>query len=284
MRTSLCLLALALGVAGVAGCGEKKSPPSGSSGSGSGSGSAAATGVAIFVDSASVATITADKVAAWPRLDSLVPDAARKIGTWDVVELAGPAPGKLEHPSVAYPDMVPALFPSSGPDAGGISFGMFDPVELAKKGKPAMHVDHLTSVRIKLAQGGSHGQNDDQGGGNSDPTKLVLTVKSSAGTTQLAGDKLLALPREPSPINPDQKGWRLQSVLGAAGITKFKQLTLTDASGANLTLDPKDLGADAFVFIKLNKQGQLRLRLYRKQGEGWNPAGDLRALTTIEAN
>jgi hypothetical protein len=229
-----------------------------------------------------VATVSPEQVAGWPRLDSLVPDTARKLGTWELVSLdAGkPAPTEVAHPSGSYPDMVPAIYPSDG---GGVSFGMFDTVELARKGKPAMHEDHVTAIHIKLAQGGSHGQNDDQGGGAADPTKITLTVKSKAGTVTLQGDKLIGLPREAAPGNPDQKGWRLQQFLDAAGVKKFKTLVLSDASGTSLTLDKADLDASTVPFIKLNKAGALRFRVMKKQGDGWNAAGDLRSLVAIEA-
>jgi hypothetical protein len=111
----------------------------------------------------------------------------------------------------------------------------------------------------------------------------VVTVKSPAGTTRLTGDQLLGLPREAQPGNPDQKGWRLQALLDAAGVKTYDHLVLSDAAGTNLTLDRKDVDAGAVPFIKLNKQGALRLRVLKKAGEGWNPAGDLRGLVAIEA-
>jgi len=290
MRTSLCLFALVasvIGLGGLAGCERNKSsspPPASGSGSGSTTAGMAAPGgsLEIFVDDASVATIQAGQLANWPRLDTLVPSDVRKLGTWAVVSFQGakPTPTEVARPSSSYPDMVPAIFPGDG---GEPAFGMFDPVELAKKGKPAMREDHLKAIRIKLAQGGSRGQNDDGGGGAADPTKLVLTVKTPAGTTTLTGDKLLAMPREAMPGNADQKGWRLAALLEAAGVKTYDHLVLSDASGTNLTLEKKDLDDNTIGFIKLNKQGALRFRVLKKAGTGWNPAGDLRALVAIEA-
>ena len=274
MRPSLCWIGI-VAVLG-AGCGgEKTSPPADR-----GSAAVAADTVEVFVGDTSVGKVGADKAAAWPRVDSLVPDTARKLGTWDrvTIEAAQGKPTELARPSGAYPDMVPALFPTPG---GGTSFGMFDTVELAKKGQPAMRVDHIKAIHIQLAQGGSHGQNDDQGGGAADPTKLTLSVTTAKGTTTLTGEQLIALPREPTPNNPDQKGWRLQQFLVAAGVTTFKRLVLTDASGTSLSLDAKDL-AGAVPFIKLNKSGQLRFRIFKQEGEGWTSTGDLRGLTTID--
>jgi hypothetical protein len=285
MRTSLCLPAFAaIAVIGLGGCGHDKTPPPPASGSGSGAAPTAPTaaaGVEIFINDASIGVIPPAQIATWPRVDTLVPPDVRKLGTWEVVSLEGanPKPTEVARPSSSYPDMVPAIFPSDG----GFSFGMFDPVELARKGKPAMREDRIKTIRIKLAQSSSRGQNDDGGGAAADPTKLVLTVKTPAGTTSLTGDKLLALPREAMPGNADQKGWRLTALLDAAGVKNYEHLVLSDASGTNLILDKKDLDANTIPFIKLNKQGSLRFRVLKKAGDGWNPSGDLRALVAIEA-
>jgi hypothetical protein len=282
MRTWLCLPVVAATVLGAVsvGCSRDKPAPAPAT-----TGSAAATatpGVELFVNDATVGTILPAQIAGWTRLDTLVPADARKLGTWALIRLegAGPKPTEIARPSGAYPDMVPAVFPG---EAGSVAFGMFDPVELARRGKPAIREDRVRAIRIELAQGGNRGQNDDGGGAAGDPTKLVLTVKTPAGTTTLTGDKLLAIPREAMPGNADQKGWRLATLLDAAGVKAYDHLVLTDASGTNLTLDRKDLDDKTVPFIKLNKQGALRLRVLKQVGEGWNPAGDLRALVAIDA-
>jgi hypothetical protein len=286
MRTSLCLPALAALVAlglGPGACSRDKAPPPPppTPGSAAAAAPAPSAGVEIFINDTSIATIQPAQIAGWPRLDSLVPGDVRKLGTWELVTLQGakPKPVELPHPSASYPDMVPAIFPGDG---GAPAFGMFDAVELARKGKAALREDRISAIRIKVAQGGNRGQNDDGGGAAADPTKLVVTVKTPTGTTTLTGEKLLALPREAQPGNPDQKGWRLQALLDAAGVKSYEHLVLSDATGTNLTLDRKDLDATTVPFIKLNKQGALRLRVLKKAGDGWNPAGDLRALTSIE--
>jgi hypothetical protein len=282
MRTSPCLPALiALASIALGGCGHDKTPPPPASDSGSAT--AAPAGVELFLNDVSIATIQVAQVANWPRLDSMVPGDSRKLGTWELVSLAGPKrkPAELAHPSSSYPDMVPAIFPGDG---GAPAFGMFDAVELAKRGKPAMHEDHIAQIRIKVTQGGNRGQNDDGGGGGggSDPTKLVITVKTPTGTTTITGNKLLGIPRTPAPDNPDHKGWRLQALLDAAGVKTYKHLVLTSADGISLPLDKKDMSATSVPFIKLNKAGILRLRVMKKTGDGWNPSGDVRGLTGIE--
>ncbi len=93
---------------------------------------------------------------------------------------------------------------------------------------------------------------------------------------------MLALPREGTPGSPDQKGWRLAALLEAAGVKAFEHLVLHDASGNSLTLDKADVSDTSVPFVKLNKQGMLRLKVYKKAGDGWNAAGDLRGLNGIE--
>jgi len=270
------LLALALLACG----GKKEEAPAPPPGSGSAPAPPAAA-LEIFVNDTSVAKLDAAKLASWPRLDTLVPTEARRLGTWEIVYLKGSKASELPHPSMSYPDMVPAVFPAEN---GSPAFGMFDPVELAKRGTPGLRQTDLTEIRIKIATGGGRGQNDDGGGGGgADPTTLVITVKQASGTTKFTGTQILALPREGAPGNEDQKGWRLTKILDAAGVKKYERLVLSDAAGLNLTLDKKDFDDKSTIpFIKLNKQGALRFRIFKKQGEGWNPTGDLRALTGIE--
>jgi hypothetical protein len=287
MRTSPCSPALAMlvGIAlGGCHCGHDRTPPPPAPSSGSGSAVAAApAGLELFLNDSSIGVIQPAQIAKWPRLDSLVPGDARKLGTWELVRLQGkkPKPAEISHPSSSFPDMVPAIFPGDG---GAPAFGMFDAVELAEKGKPAMREDHLTAIRIKVMQGGNRGQNDDGGGGGggTDPTKLVVTIKTPAGTTTLTGKKLLGLPRTPAPDNPDHKGWLLVTLLDAAGVKTYNHLVLTSADGVSLPLDKKDINKNSVPFIKLNKSNILRLRVMKKTGEGWNPVGDVRGLTGIE--
>ena len=84
-------------------------------------------------------------------------------------------------------------------------------------------------------------------------------------------------------LEADAKGWPLTALLDAAGVTKFERLLLTDASNANLTLDKADLDPKTSVpYVKLNRSGQLRFRIYKKQGDAWTQTGDLRGLVSIE--
>ena len=64
---------------------------------------------------------------------------------------------ELNKPFETYRDYVPALFPG---EHGTVSFGMFDPVELGKKGKPALREDGIVELRIKLAANSGRGENE----------------------------------------------------------------------------------------------------------------------------
>ncbi len=242
---------------------------------------AAAKTVAIFVDDQQVGKLALDQVNLWPRLDTLVPVNARRLGTWQTIALKGAKTTELQQPSATHPELVPAVFPGEG---GKPSFGMFDPVELAKHGQPALREDGIDEVRIKLAQGGGRGENEQGMGGGQDPRDLVLTIKTAKGEQVIKGDKLLETPRELQPGHDDGgKGWTLAKILENAGNTRYERLLLTGENGTNLTLEKQDLDPkQAVPFVKLNRQGALRFRVFKKQGDTWQPGADLRALSRVE--
>ncbi len=236
--------------------------------------------VQLFVDDASVATVDVAAVKDWPRLDSLLPEGARRLGKWQGISTKGAKTAEIAKPFETYRDYVPALFPGEG---NTISFGLFDPVELGKRGKPALREDAITELRVKLDASGMRGGNDHGGGEVIDPAKVELAVKTAAGEKKLTGEQLLGLEREAMPGGGgDAKGWRLDTILTAAGVKSWTKIMLYDAGGTTLPLENKDLDENTIPFIKLNRQGSLRFRLYKKQADGFQAAGDLRALTRIE--
>jgi hypothetical protein len=243
-----------------------------------------APGVQLFVDDQLIDTISLQQIGSWPRIDTLVPPAARRLGTWQSIKLSSAtAHVDMPQPSAAHPDRVPALFPGEG---GEPAFGMFDPVELAKRGKPAFSQPGVSAVRIALARGSGRGENEHHGeGGTADPAELQLTIKTKQGARTLDGAKLLTLERENQPGGGggDATGWTLATVLREAGVASYKRLVLTDSRGTNLTLEKQDLDpATSVPFIKLNRQGQLRFRVFKKQGDTWQPGMDLRSLAHVE--
>ena len=99
----------------------------------------------------------------------------------------------------------------------------------------------------------------------------------------LEGAKLLAVPREAPPGEKDLKGWSLATLLKTAGVDHYEKVLLTDAAGVNLTLEKQDLDpATSVPFLKLNRQGTLRVKVYRKQADSWQATGDLRGLARVE--
>ena len=239
--------------------------------------------VEIFVDNQSVARVAEAQLASWPRLDTLVPVAARRMGTWDdvFVQGSGPKPAQLHRPTDQHPDLVPALFPGAD---GSASFGMFDPVELAKHGSPQIREDHVVTIHLALAKNSGRGEHEQGQGGGSDPAALVIEITTPKGKSQLLGKTLLAIPRVPMPgETAPARGWTLQTLLDAAGIKHFDKLLLTDSAGLNLTLEKRDFDPKSSVpFVKLNRQGALRFQVFEKHGDGWKRGGDLRGLVSIE--
>jgi hypothetical protein len=261
--------------------GDTKQPPAPGSGSAVQPAPAEKT-VEIFVDDQPVGKLALTQVALWPRLDSLVPVAARRLGTWQTILLkSSTKSATVNQPSSTHPELIPAVFPGEG---GTPSFGMFDPVELAKKGKPALREDGIVEVRIALAKDGMRGQNDHGDNSGGDPTKLELHIKTASGEHVIKGEKLLEMTREAQPGESGEgKGWPLAKVLDHVGVKSFERLRLTGENASNLTLEKQDLDPKKSVpFIKLNRQGTLRFRVFTKQGETWQAGQDLRGLVAIE--
>lgn len=282
MRIRLLLLvAIAL-----CGCGGKKDEEKVATGSGTQVGSQlpppATSGVELLVGVKVEAVVDAAKVKDWPRLDSLLPEDARRLGKWQAIKITTSS-GKvldLEKPFETDRDKLPALFPSDG---GGVSFGMFDPVELGKRGKPTLREDKIQKLAVILDEAGMRGGNDHQGGEVVDPAHVKLKITTAKGTVELAGDKLLGIEREAMPGGGgDAKGWKLDTILAAADVKTYKKVTLLDAAGTSIPLEKSEVNADSVPFIKLNRQGSLRFRLYKKQGDGWQSSGDLRSLVEIK--
>jgi hypothetical protein len=236
-------------------------------------------GVEIFIDDKPVAKVKKGDLEKWPHLTSLLPEDARRLGTWNSVAIRGKDKADLTRPAATYPDKVAALYLKNGSP----TFGMFDAVELAKKGEPAMRADGVKEIRLILSKEGRGGDHQGGAGGVDDPSKLVITIKEAKHPDiAFTGDKLLAMPREPQPGRDDTKGWRLTEILKAAGVKKWDKLVLGDASGTTIVLDKSDFDDKTVVpFVKLNKSNSLRLRVVKKVGDGWQNGADLRALTSI---
>ncbi len=263
------------------GCGDKKSGGAGA-GPGTGSGSAVPAGavVRVFVDDQAVAQIAQADLAAFPRLDSLLPEDARRLGTWaELTTVGASGANAVKAPSQAYPDLIPAVFVQDGAPA----FGMFDPVELAKKGTARVAHTQIREIRITRLADGLRGQNDHQGGEVVDPSQLKIAITAPTGPHELTGPALLALPRVAQPDGGDHQGWDLIAVLDSLGLKDWKRLSLADAAGVSATLTRADLTpGKATAFLKLNRSGAIRFRVYSKTGTGWTTSADLRGLAAIK--
>jgi hypothetical protein len=257
-------------------------------GAGTGTGTAAipappptpAGAVAVFVDDKPTATLDAATIATWPRIDAALPAEMQKLGTWESISLRGTTNQDIMAPADRYPSLVPALYPGAD---GGVAFGMFDIVDHAKKAAPRVTVAGVREIRIKLVEDSDRGMNEDGGGAGFDVTKLSVAIEGGT-KPRLTGEEIINLKREPPPNGDvNTQGWRLTTLLDAAGIKNPKELLLSDSGSVHLTVTAAQLDpATSVPYLKLNKQGALRFRIYTKEGSGWTLGGNLKGLASIK--
>lgn len=222
-----------------------------------------------------------------PTAVSAVATGAPPLAQWIAVEVIDQA-GKVDTllaPAKNHPGSEPALTA----DAKGVWFGLLQGGKLVQPvgpiakltiktksdaGKPAGHVDHGSG-----GGGGDHGATE-----RATPTDaLKLEIETAAGKSTFTGDKMVGLPEAKAPTgDTETPGWNLVDVLGAAGIKDAKAVVLTDEENATLRIEGDDWDpAKAILYLKLNKSGQLRFRVFRKTGEVWEMAGELRGVQKI---
>ncbi|MCE9574220.1 MAG: hypothetical protein K8W52_13820 [Deltaproteobacteria bacterium] len=273
-------------------------------GNGNGSGRAAAApgSVEIYVGGKVVATADAKWAARWAPLAELVPAEARNPKSWNVLEIhtASGRVTTMPEPASTQPDLIAALFP--GKD--GIDFGMFTAEALSKKGTPTMIETNVVDVRVKFtpgapgamggagsagsAAGGSGGaegggqHKDDQG---PDLSVVTLNIKQPSGAHLLTGEELGKIAKVAPPTgDTETTGWDVASILAAQKIKPTGKVVVSDDTGAAVEIAAGDLvPAKSLAFLKLNKQSQLRFRLFQKtEGGTWAVTGELRGVTQIE--
>lgn len=256
---------------------------------------------------AKVAIVLDDKVLTEEVKLSGVPQPIDKLvalppaDTWIAVEAIDGA-GKVTTvlaPAKNSPGAMPALIE----DARGPTFGWLLQGQLAQPirgiakvtvktkgdaGKPVEGMDHE----------GSHGGGDSGGGGDhgtggnaadkgvrATPTaELKIEVEGPGGTSTFTGDKMVGLPEVKAPAgDTETPGWALVDVLGAAGLKDAKSVTLTDDEGASLRLEGEDFDpAKTILYLKLNRSGVIRFRMFKKTGDVWDVAGELRGIKRIK--
>lgn len=233
-------------------------------------------------------------------IDKLV--ALPPVDTWIAVE-AIDAAGKVTavlSPAKNSPGAVPALVE----DARGVTFGWLVSGQLAQPvrgvakvtvktksdaGKPVEGMDHAGG-----AGSGDSGGGGDHGGGANQADKgvrgtptaaLKIEVEGPSGTSTFTGDKMVGLPEIKAPSgDTETPGWALLDVLAAAGLKDAKSVTLTDDEGASLKLEGEDFDpAKTILYLKLNRSGVIRFRRFKKDGDVWDVAGELRGIKKIKA-
>lgn len=220
--------------------------------------------------------------------------------TWIAVEAIDGA-GKVTTvlaPAKNNPGASPALVE----DARGVTFGWLVSGQLAQPirgvvkvtvktksdaGKPVEGMDHGSSGGGDSGGGGNHGTGDnaaDKGVRATPTADLKIEVESAAGKSTFTGDKMVGLPEVKAPSgDTETPGWALTDVLGAAGLKDVTSVTLTDDEGASLKLEGEDFDpAKTVLYLKLNRSGVIRFRRFKKEGDVWEVAGELRGIKKIK--
>lgn len=246
--------------------------------------------IELTLDGKPVSTLDAAKIGSWAPLGSFLPSGAQNLDTWATIDVTiGDHVEHIEDPKAKHPGLVAAVFPARG----GPAFGFFAPQDLAKKGKAQWERQGVSTIAVttRAATAGGQGGGDGAGGGAENEGErpapsadLKITIVGPAGESVFTGDKLASLPTTTAPIgDTDTPGWTIDQILTAAGVSPTGKVVVYGEEGANLILEPSDLDPKASKpFIKLNRSGQLRFRLFRKNGETWDVAGELRGIARIE--
>ena len=256
---------------------------------------AVAAKVAIFVDDKQVASEATLSSAPRP-LTELAPGAPA-LTTWLALEVIDAA-GKV-HTTMAPARNQAGKVPVLAIGKDGVELGFRAP------GATGPLVDPIHAVtRITIKAKGDAGQiaaevgaaAGEHGGGDSGgkrehadevrPTAspdLTIEITGAQGASTFTGDKLEALPVIKAPAgDTETPGWSLIDVLATAGITKPQIVHLTDGEGATLRLDTADFDpTKAVLYLKLNRSGVIRFRVFRRVGETWEVGGELRGITKI---
>ncbi len=295
LTLGLLIAALALSFAA---CKKKASAP-GTGGSGSAA-AAPAVKVTLALDDKVVVESAALGATAVP-LDRLATVPA--LDTWIAVEAIDQA-GKVHTvlaPAKNHSGAVPAL---AADDRGAI-FGLLrdgkleQPVATVVKvtvktrsdaGKPVEGMDHGGAGGSGVGDsggGGDHGTggNAADKGVRATPTAdLKIAIEGPGGSSTFTGDKMVGLPEVKAPTgDTETPGWSLVDVLAAAGLENVTAVTLTDDENAALRIERADFDpAKAVLYLKLNRSGVIRFRLFRKSGDVWEIAGELRGIKKIK--
>lgn len=264
--------------------GDKPAP----AGSSAGSDDPARGQLALFVDGEQIGVVDAGKAGTYVPLGALLPPDKNDPQTWHALEVeAGGETKTIEKPLEAHPGLVAGIYV----DRGALALGFFAPEDLAKKGTPQASWRGVTAIRVAVAgpgKGGMGGGDGEGGGGEGgerpslDPA-MTITVKVAGGDKTFTGAQLAELPTTTAPIgDTETPGWTVDQILTALEVKPKGKVVLYGTEGANLILEASDLDpSKGKGFIKLNRSGQLRFRLFRKTGEAWDIAGELRGLSEI---
>lgn len=252
--------------------------------------------VAIFLDDRQV--LTTAELGSEPRPLAEVVAIAPAIDGWLALEAIDSA-GKVHTtmaPAKNQAGKVPLLaLGKDGVQLGfraiGASGALADPVQAVAKVTIKTRGDAgQIAAQVGAGAADQHGTGDSAGNrehaDEARPTaspELKIAITGAQGESVFTGDKLEALPVIKAPSGDTlTPGWSLLDVLKAAGIEKPAVVHLTDGEGATLQLGADDFDpAKTVLYLKLNRSGVIRFRVFRKVGDTWEVGGELRGITKI---
>lgn len=253
----------------------------------------AARPVGVFVDGKQLATSV--DVGAEPRALAELVAGLPPIEGWLALEIVD-ASGKV-HTTMAPAQNQPGKVPALAAGAAGLELGFRTPGATGALVDPVRGVTRLTikakgdsgQIAAQVA-GGDHGSGDSGGQREhaDEPRPAVsadlsIEITGAAGDSVFTGDRFESLPVIKAPSgDTETPGWNLLDVLAAAGVKSPQLVHLTDGEGATLQLEAADFDpARTVLYLKLNRSGVLRFRVFRKTGDTWDVGGELRGITKI---
>ena len=255
----------------------------------------AAVPVIILVDDREVAASV--QLGGEPRpLTELAPGAPA-LAAWVALEVID-ATGKV-HTTMTPAKNEAGKVPMLAVGADGVELGFRSAAATGPLADPVRAVSKVTiktrsdagQVANQVGHAHAHAGEGDSGGGREHGTEarpapgadLKIAITGARGEWTFTGDKLAVLPVIKAPTgDTETPGWSLFDVLTAAGISRPEVVHLTDGEGATLRLDAKDFDpANVVLYLKLNRSGVIRFRLFRRVGATWEVGGELRGITKI---
>lgn len=282
-RCTLFALTGVLAISGALGCKDKDKSPaaSGSAVAASpaekDSPAAALEPAEIVVDGETVAKLTVADAVNWKRVDDLLPQAVRDTAEWKSIKVTNKRNRvlQLDDPKSTQAGRTAMLYPGQ---QQMLAFGMFDEAELKSKGAPRTVYVDVIKLEIETREGRRQAPAPEQ------PTiRATLNMTINGAKLAVTTGDLQKLPKITAPVgDTETPGWNLKDIIGLQGDVKFEKVLVLSEGAPPVEVSAADVAnADILGFFKLNRQGVLRFRMYKRAGGSWDTLHELRGVTQI---